>query len=362
MRMHKRAFALLLCLLTAALPLSGLAESAEGSGFSAKGLIEGPRPLTLQAPVGGRVEDFSWQAGDRAAQDELALSLLPALLYAPSDGVVAALRARPGDLAQNVAAQFGALCYIDRDHLWQIDGLITSSSGDEETRDVRIGQVLRVQHGTGDSKVKGTGTVIAREGSRFVLELDRGDFELEDSVNIYLGSSKDNARADQIGTGKIRRAEQLPLMGEGMVAAVLVSQGDQVRRGQPLMILDSADARYDQEQQISPELRFPKPGIIAEVLTAPGMYVRQGQALMSLIPDGELEASVEVDELDIARVRVGDSVRVTVDAYAGERQGTVLEIKPLGAVVLDSTKFIVKIALDRTDDLLIGMHLRAYWD
>ena len=67
-------------------------------------------------------------------------------------------------------------------------------------------------------------------------------------------------------------------------------------------------------------------------------------------------------QLDIAKLRVGDTLRVSVDAYEGERRGTVSSIEPLGRVMLDTTKFIVKVSFEESSDLLIGMHVRAYWD
>ncbi len=360
--MPARALCCLAALLLALAALPARAESAEKTGFSAKGVIEGPRPVTLYAPISGRVEDFAWQAGDRAAQDDLALSLLPQLVYAPADGVVSSLRARPGDLCGSVALQYGALCYISRDRLWHIDGQISSSQEDAETRAIAVGQTVKLQHGTVDNKVRGVGTIIGVDQTRFTVELETGGFELDDDVRIYLEDSKDYGRDDQIGSGKIRRPAQLPVSGEGMVADVLVQEGERVSRGQPLFMLDDASARYAQDARVSPELRFPLSGVIAEVQVRGGMYVQQGQALMSLMPEGGLEAALEVDELDIARVRVGDSVRVTVDAYSGERTGTVKEIQPLGRVVLDTTKFIVKLSFEKTDDLMVGMHVRAYWD
>lgn len=67
-----------------------------------------------------------------------------------------------------------------------------------------------------------------------------GDFELEDDINIYPGSSKENYRADQIGSGKIIRPAALAAAGQGMIASVLVQEGERVMRGQPLFMLDSA--------------------------------------------------------------------------------------------------------------------------
>ncbi len=354
--------ALLMALGLTSLPAQAQSVSGEGGGFSAKGLITSPVPLSVFAPMGGQAGDFSWQPGDRAEAGDLAFDILPALVYAPADGVVAGLRAQAGDTAEGVMAQYGALCYINRDNLWHIEALITSTSDKTETRDVQVGQTLKVQHGTGDKKVRGEAAVIAREGKSFVLELEQGDFELEDNVKIYLGSSKDNDRTDQIGSGKIIRPAALPVAGEGMIASTLVQEGEKVSRGQPLFMLDSASARYAAGAQTQPEVRFDRSGIISEVSVRPGQYVQQGQAVMTLLPQTALEAALEVDELDISRVRVGDTVRVSVDAYEGERKGTVTLIQPLGRVMLDTTKFIVKVSFEEADDLLAGMHVRAFWE
>ena len=330
--------------------------------FSAKGLIEAPVPVTVFAPMGGQLGDFSWQAGDTVQEGDSAFNILPAQVRAQSDGVIAGLRARQGDMAGAVMAQYGALCYINREDVWQIEATITSTADKVETRDVVIGQTLRVQRGTGDDKARGEGIVIARTDKSFILEIERGDFDIEDSVRVYLGSSKDNARVDQIGTGKIVRPASLPVAGEGIVASVLVKEGDSVKRGQPLFTLDSASARYESGDEIRPEALFPYSGIVASVLVQPGQFVQQGQALMTILPEGSLEAALEVDELDIAGIRIGDTLRVSVDAYADERAGTVVSVNPLGRVTLDTTKFIVKLSFESSDDLMIGMHVKAFKD
>ena len=344
------------------LPAQAQNVSVNGSGFSAKGVITAPVPVSVFAPMGGQAGDFSWQPGDRAEAGGLAFDILPALVYAPADGVVAGLRAQAGDTAEGVMAQYGALCYINRENIWHIEALITSTSDKTETRDVQVGQTLKVQHGTGDKKVRGEAAVIARSGKSFVLELEQGEFELEDDVRIYLGTSKDYVNSDQIGSGKIVRPAALAVAGQGMIASVLVQEGERVTRGQPLLILDSAGARYASGEEVKPQARFEQSGIIWEVLARPGQYLQQGQAVMTLLPDTSLEAALEVDELDIAKVRVGDTLRVSVDAYEGERRGTVSSIEPLGRVMLDTTKFIVKVSFEEASDLLIGMHVRAYWD
>ena len=74
-----------------ALPAQAQSTSGEGSDFSAKGVITAPVPVSVFTPMGGQAGDFSWQPGDRAEEGGLAFDILPALVYAPADGVVAGL-------------------------------------------------------------------------------------------------------------------------------------------------------------------------------------------------------------------------------------------------------------------------------
>ncbi len=342
-----------------AAPVSSIVKTGS---FSAKGSIQAPDAVSVLAPMGGQVGDFNWSQGDTVQPDALAFEIKPTMVYAGTDGVVRSLKANVGDRVADVVGQYGALCHIERGAVWHIDASTSGAYDDPDNRDIRVGQPVRVQHGTGDSKVRGEGTVISVDGKDYVVELPQGDFELEDSVKIYFDTSKDNASKDQIGSGKIIRAEALKHTGEGVVAAVLVGEGDAVTRGQPLFILDSESARYEAGVNAASEVRFTQSALIEQVLVAPGQFIKQGEAVMTLLPTGALEGTLEVDELDISKVRVGQTLRVKVDSFDGERGATVSEIRPIGQTVLDTTKFLVKVEFDQGGDLMIGMHITGYFD
>ncbi len=338
------------------------AETLAKTTFSAKGTIAKPDTLTLIAPMGGQAGDFTWATGDAVKADELAFAITPTQLYAANDGVVVGLQAKVGDLATAVQAQYGALCYIDREDIWHVNASTVSAYDDPVNRDVNIGDVLRVRNGTGSNAIRGMGTVISRTGRNFVVEMPKEKFEIEKSVNLYFGEGDNYKEKEQVGKGTVVRPAMLPVNGEGVVAQVLVKNGDKVKRGQPLFTLDSPSATYG-DKPAKPEVRFPEAGLVNEVLVRPGQFLAQNQAVATLLPVGALEAALEVDELDIAKVQVGQAVRVTVDAYSGqERTGTVREIRAMGLTVLDTTKFLVKVAFDKADDLMIGMHVTGYWD
>lgn len=332
--------------------------------FSAKGNVAMPDPITVTAPVGGQVPNFEWVPGDAVTADTWVMTLTPTLLYAPADGVIRSLRGvKVGELAEHPQALYGALCYVERQGIWHIQASTQDAYDDPKNRDVRVGDVLRVQHGSGDSEISGTGTVISVDGKAFVVEMPLGEFELEDDVKLYLGTGDTFKSKDRVGKGDVCRPALLPVTGSGMIGNVYVAEGDPVTAGQPLFLLDSASARFASDTPGTEAMPFGTDGVIGEILVRPGQFVSQGQALLTVLPTGALEASLEVDELDIARVEIGQRVRVAVDAYPDqERVATVREIRPLGITVLDTTKYSVRVTFQDTAGLLMGMHVTGYWD
>lgn len=328
--------------------------------ISGKGMITPKDKITLLAPMGGQLKDFSWKPGDQAEEGMIALEVIPAQICAANSGVIRGLHAIAGDQAGTVTAQYGALCYVERQGIWHVHASAAFAYNKPKNRDVRIGDVLRVRKGSGDNEKTGEGTVISVDGKSFVLEMEQGDLELEDDVSLYLGTGSSFKGSELVGKGRVARPQALKVTGEGAVACVLVKEGDTVERGQPLFLMDSPSARY-QGQAGSPQALFTQSSLIESVLVSPGQTVMQGQALMTLIPANVLEAVLEIDELDIAKVRAGQNVRLVIDAYPNdEREGVIREISPLGNTKLDTTKYSVRVSIDNQEGLLHGMHVTGY--
>ncbi len=240
-------------ILIAALMMPAFTATAEDSKtVSAKGAITSPSRINLLAPMGGQLKDFSWKAGDRAEAGQVAVGVLPVEIDAANDGVITGLNARVGDQAEAVQSQYGALCHVERQGVWHVKASSASAYNKPRNRDVRVGETLRV-YKSGDER-EGLGRVISADGKDFVLEMEKGDFELEDDVKFYLGTGSDYKNTDLVGKGEIARPDALPVTGAGVVASVLVEDGDSVVRGQPLFLLDAASARYG--QAASPEAFF----------------------------------------------------------------------------------------------------------
>jgi HlyD family secretion protein len=71
-------------------------------------------------------------------------------------------------------------------------------------------------------------------------------------------------------------------------------------------------------------LTSPEDAVILEIAKlSPGSIVREAEPLFTLVPlNVPLEAEVQVDSVDIAHVKVGDPVRIKIDAFPFQKHGT----------------------------------------
>jgi len=72
-------------------------------------------------------------------------------------------------------------------------------------------------------------------------------------------------------------------------------------------------------------LRAPADGVVLELgQRSIGSVAKEAEPVVTLVPRGnKIEAEVDVDSADVARLRVGDSVRVKLDALPFQRHGTI---------------------------------------
>jgi hemolysin D len=72
-------------------------------------------------------------------------------------------------------------------------------------------------------------------------------------------------------------------------------------------------------------LRAPADGVVLELgQRSIGSVAKEAEPVVTLVPRGnKIEAEVDVNSADVARLRVGDSVRVKLDALPFQRHGTI---------------------------------------
>ena len=350
-------------LLVTILPVCASSETPPASSERrAKGVVSFEESIDIYAPVGGQLMPFDLSVGNRISAEASVMEIRPVQVRAANDGTIRALQAQIGDLCENVAAQYGALCYIDRTSVAIVTASVQEAYNKPENRIVTVGEILRVYNGKANDPVECTGQIISVSGAAYVLTIPANVFTAEDSVRLYRDTGVvDYKDKDMVGRGKVSAFTPIPVISQGTIARMHVTNGQQVQRGDVLFTLDAATAIHDEPAAMTVE--SPAASIITGLYVQKGQQVMQNQLLFTVSPLDKLEAIVEVDEVDIAALIIGQSVKIRFDAY-GEVFFTALvkEISPMGITVLDTTKYPVTLTLsEKPEGLLPGMHATAYF-
>jgi multidrug resistance efflux pump len=135
---------------------------------------------------------------------------------------------------------------------------------------------------------------------------------------------------------------QVGALNAGRVTAVLTDVGQTVQEGQVV-------ARVSMAQPIAatasgtPELGFtntrnqevdvtsPLTGVVVARFADPGSTVAAGQPVVAVVDPTRLSVTANVSETDVDRIKVGDSVDVTVDSLGVTLPGRVEAITPASA-------------------------------
>jgi membrane fusion protein (multidrug efflux system) len=153
------------------------------------------------------------------------------------------------------------------------------------------GQLMKVEADLGDRVAQGQ--VLARVRSD-VLEAQLREAE----------AAFDKASADQ------DRAK--PLRDSGVIA---VQEYERVRTEQEVTRARRDRLRIEVERAA---IRAPFAGSVSARLASVGDYVRPGVVVFRLVQDDPLKFRADVPERDIPELQVGQTLRVTVEAYPGE--------------------------------------------
>lgn len=169
----------------------------------------------------------------------------------------------------------------------------------------------------------------------------------------------------------------------GTVQAVHVKNGDYVEAGTVIATLENVDLETalsnaeialknaknslsNVEKQLDNYyIKSPITGMVAYKNNKLGDIISNFQSttskvMVTIVDNSVKKFEMEVDELDIAKVKVGQQVTVTVDALDGkEYVGKVSNINTIGKAVAGITSYTVTIELENTPEIYAGMNVDA---
>lgn len=175
------------------------------------------------------------------------------------------------------------------------------------------------------------------------------------------------------------RSESIVTAGaSGTVTAVHVQEGSAVSKDTLLITLggdnienqlqNAADSlrtaelsmESTQEQLENYTITSPISGTIVDKQYKAGDTVEAGRTLCIIYDLSYLEMILNIDELDISSMAVGQPVRVTADAVEGRAfEGVVTKVSVAGTTSGGITSYPVTIRIDETEGLLPGMNVDA---
>ena len=335
-----------LTVLTALLVIASL-SCACALGATANASIVAPETAKITAPFAGTLLPFDLSGGDAVNAGDVLFEIDTIPVYAAQSGTAAAVFAGVGDDASGVAGHYGAMAVIEPEHPLYLDANTDDAHDSDDNRYVHAGEHLYLKHGD----EKGTGMVTSVSGKYYTVEVLTGNFDLDDTVRCYRESAM--PYDSEIGRGKVKRYADAVVNASGRVAAVHVQPGDQVKTGDLLFEMIDAQSPIG----VSPEIVSPVTGAVTALYATSGAQVYRGQLLCEIADLGKLELSAEIDEIDLAAIRLGDVLSYTLDAYAGKVfTGAVTEIRPIGAPRQNATYFDVRITAPEGVTLLPGMN------
>ena len=357
--------------------------------ITGSGMLEVKDTLDVKLPEGVKVEAIFVEAGDRAAKgDVLAVldadsleyraaelsSQLTALdkqlgvlrltssINAPAKGRIKHLPAEEGDDVIEAVNEHGALAILSTDGLMQVR--IATDSVLEMNDEVRV----RWNGGSED------GTVVSRTAEGYLITL-------EDDKAPYLAEAAVYSDSVMIGEGVLEIHAPLPIFGNGgMISKVHYDLDAQVAARAKLFTLENEPATDDYRKALAdrdelaaqlqtvlryqrqPHVLAPEDCTVNEVLAADGVKtVSQdgtGEAAGFVLGvGGATKMIIDVDELDVGKVQVGQQAEITMDAFSSETfTATVRRISWLGKPNGSITAYETELELEADPRLRAGMN------
>lgn len=288
-------------------------------------------------------------------------------IEAPASGRIKKLEAREGQEASSIVQAHGALCVISPDGKMKVTVQFNSA-----TRSGTVARNQKIYVRIDGLSYEGTLTDL-NTGS-MTVELDSDNFDIGAKAEVY----QDSVLFDLFGEGKLEVVNAIPVTGSGRITKTHIREGQIVSRGDVLFSLDDTDVRKslsasgvareyskDTLEKNREKLEDNKiynllTGVIQSLNIKNGQLIQQGMLVATVVDNKNLEVVIEVDELDIPKIKLGQKATIRVDAMPDEKfEGKVSKISELGKIVNTVTTYDVTISLQADRGIKIGMTASA---
>lgn len=303
--------------------------------------------LEVTAPFDGRIINFSVKEGDNIGGKIADIVDDTKLVARVPFNASQVQKIQVGQDAQVIVAEY--MQYID-------GKVISKSSSGNPSSDGSILYNVEIEIKNGGALVPGTQVrAIAKTSQGDMISPTEGPLEYAKEQAIYAETS-------------------------GIVKKVYVQNNERITAGQKILELENDDVlvnrdknylelqdlqlNLEQQQKELEDYRIVSPidGIVVEKNAKAGDTInnKDNNVLMVVADMSKMVFSMDIDELDISKVKIGQNVEVTADALPGKKfEGKVSNIAAEGQSSNGVTTYEVEVTIENYGELRSGMNVNA---
>lgn len=302
---------------------------------------------------------------------------------APFDGYVTDITAKEGDSLNNNTS---VLTLTDKSKF-----KLTVNFRGLDIGDIKKGQQVKLFLYDRMIYINGTVSFVSDKGQAaddggtlYSVEIliDNPGYTLE-GMTASVETDKNGRTINADDSGTISFADSVAVKSEvgGTVESIKVKDGQYVKKGQTLLEIsnDDLDTTTDtldfnrkslqsdlenaQKQLSYYRIYAPGDGVVVSQDIKVGDNVKSGNVISTVADSEHMEFEISIDELDIAKIKVGQKVNLSVDALTETTEkpltGEVIQIAMEGTSNNGVTTYPVTIKINETSNLKVGMNANA---
>jgi HlyD family secretion protein len=325
--------------------------------------------LYIKAPIDGRVKEIVASPGDSTSTDESINNGALAVISTERSMSVSFNSSINGlNVGEGVTVYDGNTPYVGT--IESAGQNVTVTIG---TDTPTVGDSVTIKNG---NTVLGSGTLVL---TKFVSISAGGSSGTGSGTDTGTGSDTDTGTGSGTGSGTGTGTGSISSSsGSNTITNVYVTENQMVSKDQNLFKLDGTAVEDDiaanqsvvttaQDQLTAAQtaegkdiITSPVNGVIAELDVKNGDALTAGSAVATIIDPDAMQTVVSIDELDIAKVQLGQQANVTLDAITNKTfTGEVTQIDPIGTSTNGVSDFNVTITIDYPTGVMVGMTSNA---
>jgi len=189
---------------------------------------------------------------------------------------------------------------------------------------------------------------VAFANARRELEAARANLEATQKLFDLGGASAQSLQSARDAYAKAQASLEIAQINLNTARQVLVlrnnADAQDLKNAQIALEQARLEVKNAEENLANTKIYAPFDGVVSEVNAQVGSMVGAGTALLTLIDDSSVNLLVQIDESEIAQVRVGQKVEVTLDAFSNETfQGVVTAVSPTASIQQNIAVFYVTV-------------------